>query len=86
MVSFSATCSALCNCTCSSPMKLLFLAHKNAFRLTYNFVLLPWWFFSESKLLKKLFNFSFLSLCFPSVKNIFNLYVLFNSRQVHCFQ
>lgn len=47
-----------------------FFGTQNAFHLTYSFVVLPWWFFSESKLLKKPFNFSFL-LCFPTVKNIF---------------
>lgn len=51
--------------------EVAFFGAQNAFRSTYNFVLLPWWLFSESKLLKKPFNFSFLSLCFPSVKNIF---------------
>lgn len=50
--------------------EVAFSGTQNAFRLTYSFVLLPWWFFSESKLLKKQFNFSFL-LCFPAVKNIF---------------
>lgn len=48
-----------------------FFGTQNAFHLTYNFVQLPWWFFSDSKLLKKLFNFPFLSLCFSSLENIF---------------
>lgn len=48
-----------------------FFGTQNAFHLIYNFVQLPWWFLSESKLLKKPFNFSFLSLCFSSLKNIF---------------
>lgn len=50
--------------------EVAFFGTQNVFRLTYSFVLLPWWIFSESKLLKKPFNFSFL-LCFPTVKNVF---------------
>lgn len=84
MVSFSATCSALCNCTCSSPMKLLFLAHKMLF--VWHTVL----FYSHGGSLVSP-NYWRSRLIFPfccaflQSKMYLGLYVLFHSRQVHCF-
>lgn len=84
-VSFSATCSALCNCTCSSPMKLLFLAHTMLF--VWHTVL----FYSHGGSLVSP-NYWRSRLIFPfccaflQSKIYLGLHVLFNSRQVHCFQ